>query len=198
MAPSRFATLAAAVACLACFIACERSAERDAADGGRASGPSSHAAATGARAATQPRPLDVLVDEWVAGQQEDVAERLLAAVDCESPVEARRLYSMSEPEFAAIPDAARRPLHDSITARTTGLLQIGRACLQEAARLTAAEDRAAARRLLETLRCLGEANRGPEVVLLVDLVGKFLYEKASNALASPGESAATQPGSDAP
>lgn len=140
--------------------------------------------ATLAPASTVARPLDAIVDDWVAGRREGAVKRLVAEVPSTASVEARRLYSISESEFAAKPAAERDALRDSAATRTSALLQVAREALRQARSLTADGNDAGARAILETLRAIGDANRGPDVMAILDLAGRKIFEEADQALAS--------------
>lgn len=142
--------------------------------------------ATLAPAPTVARPLDAIVDDWVAGRREGAVERLVAEVPSTASVQARRLYSISESEFAAKPAAERDALRDAAATRTSALLQIAREAIRRARSLTAEGNPAKARAILETLRAIGEANRGPAVMAVLDLAGQKIFEEADQALAALG------------
>ncbi len=153
-----------------------------------------------------PRPaapsIGTVLDQWTAGRHEEALSTLMTISESYAAPACYRPFDITEPQFVALPQAEREALREKMLAGLVVLRKIARELDRRAREAAAAGDPERAAKLLEVMKRLGAANRGPEVTRLVDLVGQAIEKLAERGLselrkqttAGPPPSAGNPPG----
>lgn len=108
---------------------------------------------------------------------------LLVLCESDARISALRPYVMSERQFVTLPETQRESLRMRMAERMIVMRDVGREAIGRGQAAAATGKLSEARRLLRAVKRLGAANRGPQVTLVADLVGKALEDRADIALA---------------
>jgi len=142
----------------------------------------------------EPAPIWQVLDDWVAGRQDEAVAGVLKLYDEQAADNAWRPYPLSEKEFVALSAERRTALQQEMIDRGDRMRELGKELRRRAIEAAQRGDSDQATRLVGALRRFGQANRGEEVTLLMDLYGKYLEKLADQPLLPPP----TQPGAAGP
>ena len=107
---------------------------------------------------------------------------VLKLYDVGADAPAYRPFTLTEEEAIALPRAEREALTKEALDTLRIMRHLGRELHHRAKEAHRNGDDAQAARLLGAMKRLGQANRGPEVMHIVDLVGKAIEQLADKAL----------------
>lgn len=125
---------------------------------------------------------DVL-EYWTTGER-DTAIRLVLELVAHPDADSRcRLYHMTEAEFAALPLSEQQRTRDEMLSKQTSLRFIARELMLRGEENETHGLLNEPREYYVAAKRLGAANRGAEVTMLIDLVGKSIEERADEAIA---------------
>ncbi len=127
--------------------------------------------------------IENVLDQWSAGRHEEAVRALLMLSESQAPPAAYRPFDLTERQFAELPQTDRDALREKMLARLDVLRELARELARRARQAAAQGHREEAERLLKVVKRLGAANRGPEVTLVVDLVGQAIERLADDELA---------------
>jgi len=145
---------------------------------------------TSSPASAGPNIGDVL-ESWKAGRRDEAIAALRGMYDRQAPASDYRPYQISEQEFVALPDWQDRQAEMLRTQES--LRELSRELYARAGQARKAGRRDEARVLLETLKRLGAANRGPDLTLLMNYLGEAMEKLADKGMAELNDVQATQP-----
>ncbi len=172
MAPSRGLALSNML-CLLVLAGCDR-AETSQVGSGAAQGTPAPRTAISATAPVSGL-LDILA-KWSAGEHDAAVAGVVALSQSPAGADALRLYAMTEQQFVKLPAERRAELQSEVHESLKHLRALARE-LRRRASEAATDGRASeADRLMDALRALVRANRGPEVFHAVEMVCKAIEE----------------------
>lgn len=136
---------------------------------------------TSAASPTTRSPPDIndIIDLWTREHHDEAVTAIIALCDSGPPKTRLRPFDFPERDCVAMPRDEREALIARMLATLDRLREMVREMDRRAERAIGTGDAAIAARYVDTIRRLGEANRGPEVTLLVDLVGASFVKRAS-------------------
>ncbi len=135
------------------------------------------------RASSSEIHINSILQQWSTGGREQAIDEFLGInVDDPASVASLRPFEFSEQHFISLPEAERDQLQEKLSATIKELRQFVRDVEGRAKSAIAQGDRAAAVRILTSVKRLGEANTGPEVTLFMDLAGQWTVKLAEREL----------------
>lgn len=150
-------------------------------------------ATAASQAAATSATIQEVLRQWSAGKQDDAIRTFLELYDSRAPVGRLRPFHMTEQQFVELSPETISILNKEMPTTFQLLGQIAREVERRAKNAISEGNVAAAERLYRALEFLGAANRGPEVTLLADAVGKGIDRRAKAGLAALRAQASTQP-----
>lgn len=127
--------------------------------------------------------INDILQQWSAGHPDEAVANFLQLYDEDAPDSSYRPFDLSEHQFVLLPAGERDPLKQEMLAKFAILQKFSRELQSQAKAAVAAGDYARAKRLLLAMKQLGQANTGPEVTLLANLVGTAIEALANQELA---------------
>lgn len=165
------------------FVIAELGCSRDARSG-TSSGESEAPPRGDGTCATAPMSVDIwkALHHWSSGAPDDAVHVLLDLADTQADAVRYRPFNISEEQFLGLPAAERDALREKMLTTLEVMRDLARELDRRAREARLVGESASAARHLLAMKRLGEANRGPELTLLVDLVGKAIAERADKGM----------------
>ena len=140
------------------------------------------------------RDVGAILDRYSAGAHDEAIHMLLRLAQSDAaPVRYRPFY-LTEKEFIALPQAERDALSKKMLATAKTMRQLARELTRRALEASESGKSAESAEFLMAAKRLGSANRGPEVTLLIGLVGKAIETLADKRLAELDPHTSQSPG----
>lgn len=120
---------------------------------------------------------------WGEGQQDRAVDELRSSIRSGATTGDLRTFHITEQQFVELSQSEREALQKRMLETLGHLRSLARELQQRARQATADGHPGAAQELVEAMRRLAAANRGPQVCRLVDLFGQRIDKLADQALA---------------
>jgi len=128
--------------------------------------------------------MDYVLKYWGQGEWDEAIGALVELTEAGATDVCYRPLNFTEQEFLALPYREREGLREEMLEQLRVLREIASKLQDKAQEAADSGDLEGAAKFLKTMKRLGESNRGPEVTLLVDLVGKAIERRADEKLAT--------------
>jgi hypothetical protein len=138
--------------------------------------------------------IDDILDLYSAGEHDAAVRMLLELAESRATSDRYRPFNFTEKEFIALPQAERDALSEKMVATTEIMRQLARELTQRALMASKSGEFTKSAELLMSAKRLGAANQGPEVTLLLDLVGEAIETLADRRLAELDQHTSQSPG----
>lgn len=121
---------------------------------------------------------------WSSGDRDTAVQTVVKLCDAGAKTEQLRPYTMTEAEFVALPIDEQQERKMEIVKDLETLREITRELARRSEAAAAAGDLASAEAHLRVNKRIGEANTGPDVMLIVNLLGEAITKRADSDLAA--------------
>ena len=128
------------------------------------------------------RDINAVLDRYSAGEYDTSIRMLLELAQSGATPLSYRPFNLTEKEFIALPQAERDALGEKMVVRLKIMRELARELGQRALKASMPGESTKSAELLMAAKRLGGANQGPEVTLVVDLVGQAIENLADRHL----------------
>ncbi len=126
--------------------------------------------------------INGILDSWAVGSKAQAINELMKIADGSDDATLFRPYDFSEEAFVALPRSEREALQKEMLERYSLLKRFALDVRERAQQAVVNGERSKAERMLAVMKQLGEANTGPDVTSVAQLIGRFIRERAAESL----------------